>query len=317
MMQSWTSQIDNLLDSTLITGKSTTNADQQKLSVEQQQNTIQKLEDAADILQKDIAQTQLGNIQTLQQKTAQIENLRASIDLLQNQLTDILDGADTYDIQQQNNMIAQAAVMVEKVQDQQKEYQIIADFTGRIRSIDIAEGEQYKLTDREYIVVENPDVIELELQVSQIDIVKISEGNKVLITFDAYPEKVIEAKVNSINVNPLQNGQWGVNYKATILLPREWLTVYAGMTAIATIIIEEKENVMVVPSLAIIEKDGKLYVHMLHPTPHLQEIKKWLDNNFYAEILEGIQYGDQIQETIINEEAFTKMGIDEASSSPF
>jgi hypothetical protein len=61
------------------------------------------------------------------------------------------------------------------------------------------------LDDRKYIVIENPELIELELQVSQIDIVKIKEKDPVIITLDAYPNRPINAKISSRSVNPEPN----------------------------------------------------------------------------------------------------------------
>jgi hypothetical protein len=72
-------------------------------------------------------------------------------------------------------MIDQAALRLERTKDQQDDYQIVAEFDGRVRTVDVVEGEQYKLDDKDYIVVENPNLIELKLQVNQVDIVKIKE----------------------------------------------------------------------------------------------------------------------------------------------
>jgi multidrug resistance efflux pump len=43
------------------------------------------------------------------------------------------------------------------------------------------------------------------LQVSQIDVVKIKEGDPVVVTFDAFPNNPITAKVSNRNVNPETN----------------------------------------------------------------------------------------------------------------
>jgi hypothetical protein len=54
-------------------------------------------------------------------------------------------------------------------------------------------------------VIENPELIELELEVGQIDIVKIHQEDPVVITFDSYPNNPIQATISNRNVNPEQN----------------------------------------------------------------------------------------------------------------
>jgi HlyD family secretion protein len=177
------------------------------LSYDTQRASLQTQEESITFLNEEIKTLQKDHENQRMRKQAQIETLRERIDVLEQELDDLLDGPDTYDIQQQRNSIRQAQLRLARAEDQQDDYQIIAEFDGRVRTVDIVEGEQYELDDRKFIVVENPNLIELELQVSQIDIVKIKEGDPVIITFDAYPNNPIKANITSRNVNPKANGR--------------------------------------------------------------------------------------------------------------
>ncbi|USN55339.1 MAG: hypothetical protein H6765_01740 [Candidatus Peribacteria bacterium] len=100
--------------------------------MQQQADSIAQLEDEINILTTD-QQNKLA------QQQAQINTLRQSISLLQQELSDLLDGADSFDISQQQNLIEQSKLRLERIKNSQEDYQIIADFDGRVRTVDIVE----------------------------------------------------------------------------------------------------------------------------------------------------------------------------------
>ena len=191
------SELKNLMDNTY---EMLSSYETHAASLETQSDTI-------DILKEEIATMQIDNQNQLERKQAQITTIKEKIDVLNKELADVRKGVDKYDIQQQKNLIDQAELNLIRTKEQKDDYQIIADFNGRVRTVDINEGEQYKIDDKKYIVVENPNLIELKLQVSQVDIVKIKEGQTVTVIFDAYPYSPIQATITSRNVNPQINAR--------------------------------------------------------------------------------------------------------------
>lgn len=285
--------------------------DRQYLSLQQQADSIAQLEDEINILTTD-QQNKLA------QQQAQINTLRQSISLLQQELSDLLDGADSFDISQQQNLIEQSKLRLERIKNSQEDYQIIADFDGRVRTVDIVEWEQYKLDDRKYIVVENPNLIELKLQVSQIDIVKIHPGDPVTVTFDAYPHTAIASKVASRNVNPQPNGRWWVYYEATIVLERQEQEILAGMTALVSVITASADDALIIPTLALMQKWDKQFVLRKSGKDYLpQEVEIGVMNNFQVQVLSWLAAGDIIKSSVLDDATLHEMWIDDASDSLF
>ncbi len=64
------------------------------------------------------------------------------------------------------------------------------------------EGEFINIQNPVAIIGSNKDFI-LEMQIDEYDIMKISLGQKVLVTMDSYKGKVFEAKITKIN--PIMN----------------------------------------------------------------------------------------------------------------
>jgi len=240
------------------------------------------------------------------------------IDVLKKEMKDIKDWADAYDIQQYRNAISQAKLRLDRTKDQKDDYQIIAEFDGRVRSVDIVEGEQYEQDDRQFIVIENPNLIELELEVNQIDIVKIKKGDPVVVTFDAYPNDSIQATITSRNVNPKPNDRGGIYYEATVLLEKQEQEILAGMSSLVTITTAEVENIVIVPILSLKQENGKQFVYIKKWEEYkLHEVELWIMNNFEAEVLSGINKWDIIRITALTEEELELMWIDDGSANPF
>lgn len=319
--------------------------EEQKNALAQQALALQKQKEDISLLQQDITVLQQDKEQQLARTHSQIRTLETNTLLLEQELQDIIDGADVYDIQQQQNAIRQAQLNIQRITEQLDNYQIIAEFDGRVRSVDIKVGEQYSLEERTYIIVENPNLIELELQVNQVDIVNIQEGDTVYISFDAYPDQKISAEISKRNVNPQNNGRWWVYYEATIILAKQELEILAGMTAIVEVITQSIQEVLRVPNVSLTQKDQQTYVYKLDepeenkntrtwitdriqqrykrlfnpdlPNYTLHPVRTGMQNNFYTEIQAWLQIGDTIKWTILDEETLETMWIGEQDGALF
>ena len=84
----------------------------------------------------------------------------------------------------------------------------------------------------------------IEMLVDEVDIVKIREGLKVIISLDAYNSKAFEAKVDKIYPRKDERSQT-FTIEAVFLAPPEVL--YPGLAGEANIIIAEKLEALVIP----------------------------------------------------------------------
>ena len=290
----------------------------QELQLAQTKKQLDAQLDGLVLLQQELDGLALDN--TLQQarQSNQVISQQERIWLLNQEVANITKWASMYDLQQQENIVSLSQISLDRAKDQQDTFQIVAEFDGRVRTVDIAVWEEYTFEERNYIVVENPDLVELELEVSQIDIVKISVGDPVTITLDAYPNTPITATIWARDLNPIANARWWVNYKAMIFLEPQELEIFAGMSALVTITTDQVSNVIVVPSLALIEQQGKQYVYkMIWDEYKLHQVETGISNNFQVEVVNGLEIWDIIKWSALSDEALDELGIDESSDSPF
>ncbi len=129
----------------------------------------------------------------------------------------------------------------------------------------------------------------LEMQIDEYDILKIRKNQLVLVTMDSYKGKVFEARVTKIN--PIMNER-----SKTFLVEAEFENkpekLYPNISFEANIILQSKENVLLVPrnylindSIAQLENGEKVI------------LKTGLKDYNYVEVLQGLNKTDVIVKT--------------------
>jgi len=84
----------------------------------------------------------------------------------------------------------------------------------------------------------------LELQIDEYDIVKIKKGQLVIVTMDSYKKEVFEATITKID--PLMN-QNTRTFSAEARFVKQPPVLYPNLTVEANIIIQKKENALIIP----------------------------------------------------------------------
>lgn len=142
--------------------------------------------------------------------------------------------------------------------------------------------------------IKTPGSPVVAVSLSEIDAVKVKEGNKVTVAFDALPNKTFTGKVAGINTNGIVNS--GVTtYPTTILLDVSNDQILPNMSATANIVTSVKNDVMLVPSSAIQTANGQTMVRVLKNSKISQisvEIGESSDTE--TEIISGLTEGEDV-----------------------
>jgi HlyD family secretion protein len=92
--------------------------------------------------------------------------------------------------------------------------------------------------------------MQIDTSVDEADIGKVTEGQKVEFTMDAYPEETFTGIVSVIRNAPI-TVQNVVTYNVVITVDNQEGKLKPGMTANVSIILEEKQNVLSLPNAAL------------------------------------------------------------------
>jgi HlyD family secretion protein len=101
-----------------------------------------------------------------------------------------------------------------------------------------------------FLIAQDLTKMQVKASIDEADIGQIRDGQKVLFTVDAYPDKSFEGTVQQIRLNPeiVQNV---VSYDVIISVSNPDLLLMPGMTANVTVIIQSETGVLKVPSAAL------------------------------------------------------------------
>lgn len=139
------------------------------------------------------------------------------------------------------------------------------------------------------------DSLYIEAFIDEADAAKVAIGQQVHVTMDAYPEKPMKGEVYLISPVVLGNKQEARTFEARVRLLDKSILVKPGMSADVEVIVSKKENVLIIPSQAIMEKNDAKYVYVSKGSRAvLRQIKTGQFNWTYTEVTEGLQDGDVV-----------------------
>jgi HlyD family secretion protein len=155
----------------------------------------------------------------------------------------------------------------------------------------------------------------VSINLTEIDVPKVTIGDKATVTLDAYPDKTFTGKVVSIDtVGSVTSGV--TTYPTVIKLDTDTTTILPNMAVSASIITATKNNVLMVPSTAVQQStDGTYYVQIMkNKVPTDVTVETGLSSDSQTEIISGLKEGDTVVTSTINATSTTTSS---GSSSPF
>lgn len=188
---------------------------------------------------------------------------------------------------------------------------IRAPFDGQIGSVSAAVGQQTSTQTGVATIITKDKIAEISL--NEIDIVNVSLGQEVELTFDAIPDETFMGRVAEINTVGVAASNV-VSFAVKISIPNADERIKSGMSVTSDIVVDKKENVLTVPSATIrsekIEKSIKSFVMKKDISEKAKNTKVYvtigLNNDTDAEILDGLAEGDMVVSKTINEASASK-----------
>lgn len=150
------------------------------------------------------------------------------------------------------------------------------------------------------ITIVDPNSMKVKVQVDELDIAKIKQGQKAEVKFDALKDKVFEGEVESIpQTGTTTNNVTKYDVVVSITNPTD---IKIGMSANVNILTDSKDDTLAILAEALTEKDGKKYVMVQNGSTSgnitndgkLVEVKTGIENEKYIEILEGINENEKL-----------------------
>jgi HlyD family secretion protein len=172
-------------------------------------------------------------------------------------------GSDKTKIRAQAALVAQAKAQVAQAEAQVSKNVLTAPFNGIVTEVDITKGETASVG-KTAIRVISSNAFQIEAKIPEIDIAKVSAGNPVRVTLDAYGDSTFfDAVVTRVDPSATREGNVPV-YKAIISFKETDSRIKSGMTANVSIITQAKEKALVLPMRFVrVESNDIGVVHIL------------------------------------------------------
>ena len=224
--------------------------------------------------------------------------------------------------------VQSAMASVSEAQDNLKKTQIYSPSDGTISKLSVELGERVvgtiQMTGTEIMRVANLHNMEVEVDVNENDIVKISVGDSVNVEVDAYLKRVFKGRVTNIanTANTTTSVDQVTNFKVKIHIeetsykdllegkPAGYSPFRPGMTATVDILTKTKKDIVAVPISAIIvkkkseidpktpkedaDKKQEAVFVFKNGKAELRAVNTGIQDNVHIEILSGVAKDETI-----------------------
>ncbi len=224
------------------------------------------------------------NDTALKQAQASYENAQVALEQAQKNL-------ETKKISAQAQLDS-AKIAVEQAQRNLDKAKLVAPFDGVVAAVNFSVGDT---ASGNAVTIVDLSQLQIKVTVAEVDIAKIKPGQTAQITFDALAGKTYQGKV--LSIAPVATVTQGVvNYPVTIAVLDNDGTIKPGMTANLTIVVEERDNVLLVPLRAVRTQGNQKIVTVVYQGQNISvPVTVGLTNDTYAEITStGLQEGDRV-----------------------
>jgi RND family efflux transporter MFP subunit len=175
---------------------------------------------------------------------------------------------------------------------------IMAPFSGLITEVSVKQGE-FITPGQPVARIVDTSKLYISATIDEADVRKVKVGQEVRVTLDAFPNKTFQGVVSEISPVISAKKLETRTSKVKVRLNSEMEGLMPGLSADIEIIVGKGQNVLYVPTAAIMERENKKMVFTIEKgKAQRREVRTGLSNWDYTEILDGLKEGEQIITTL-------------------
>ena len=204
----------------------------------------------------------------------------------------------TKQVQNASDSLRSAELSVEDTQKQVDDYTITAPISGTIISKDVKVGDTVGTSAsavETMCVIYDMSYLEMTLNVDELEILSIKEGQEATITADAIPDQTFRGVVTSVSKSGTTTGGT-TTYPVTIRID-EMGDLLPGMNATAEIVTESAEDTLSVPNEAIVRGNYVLVTKDSPSAANADDSMTAPEGYVYVKVTTGVSDDDYIAVT--------------------
>ena len=178
---------------------------------------------------------------------------------------------------------------------------ITAPFAGVIGSVNLVEGmvldsanSTTSINSQRVAVIKGDSLPVISVSLSEVDVPKVTVGQKVIVTLDSISDKTFTGKVATVDRVGTTTSNV-TSYSAKIKLDSSSSEILPNMAATANIILTTKTDVLIAPASAVSTQDGVNYIKTLKDGKEINvPVEIGISSDTEIEIISGINEGDTV-----------------------
>ncbi len=278
------------------------------------ESTISKAKEALDSAQLNLDKLLLSKNNRINNNQIQRTQAQVAVNTAQLNIKAIQEWYFDTSVQSAHNQLVQAQASADQIRKRYESYQLIANFDGTVREMNIQVGDTVNTESNTYIYVENPNLIETTLELDQLDILKIERGDEATVTLDILKNQSFSGVVSAVNTIPTTRNNKTI-YTVKVLSERpQDLSLVGGMSANVTFTKYTQQHVLVIPTTALSREQGKYFVMGEDNIKH--EVVVWGSDTSFSEVVSGLKLGDRILSLAISQGQMENAGISSKVFNP-
>jgi HlyD family secretion protein len=224
----------------------------------------------------------------------EIAQAQSAVDAAQAQLDKVKAGPTSTDIAILEQQINLAQIALDSAQAQLADATLTSPINGTLLSIDLRPGEIVGAM-QPIATVADTGSLRIKADIDEIDVGRVSAGQPVTVTLDAYPGVKMPGKIESLAPGATLK-QGSTVYQATISFsPVKGVTPREGMAANVDITAQRKDNVLLLPNRAFETVGRRQYVTLMEKgTTRKIEVETGLSNPTDTEVVSGLSEGQLV-----------------------
>jgi HlyD family secretion protein len=222
-----------------------------------------------------------------------VEKARAQLEIEKQKLT-ANKATTTYDLQGLQKEVDKARLDLEQLEANYADARIVAPFDGKITKVNGKSGDNVQAFNP-VISISSPANLLVNAQINESDMPKLAVGQRALISLDAFPGQTLNGTVLTLPSSVVT--QQGVVADKNTKITVDWIRPGAqiGMNARVQIVVQKKDDVLLVPTQAIRTVGKRRFVeYMDGNVKRSRNVEIGISTDVDTEVVTGLDEGMSI-----------------------
>ena len=221
---------------------------------------------------------------------------RLTVEERREDLEELLKEPDAIDRAKLQAQVDAAKTKLFESEERLADASLKAPWDGFVSRVDVEAGNDVKATDIVAVLVDT-SVVEVDGSVDEVDVLKIRLDNAAVVEVDALEDRKLGGAISFIGAEANQQNQGGVvSYpvKVRLTLPGD-VELPAGLSAVASITIQEARDALLVPVNAVRGAfDAPVLNVMVDGEVVERRVQLGIADDFWTVVTRGVQEGEMV-----------------------